>query len=619
MNELDNSMIIKNEFDNEHINHNNGEYNTVDEQINHNDNEVEYNNEDNNVDNNNNNDDNNNIELENYCIICNEEAVVDSNHNLYHLYPTCRHSIHFGIQCLKQYISVKIEDSAISNLCCPLPGCKERLNEKLIQELSTDQEYQKYQEDVKCLNVNSNWNILKRVGNFVQDLFSNVQQLFRRVSLDSKRCPKCRYIIEKDGGCNHMTCRKCMFEFHWCCGQNYSRGHDTFICNFIRYVLPIVAIAIPLLLVCKILLSSILSWFCILSFLKIIAQFALYAFAAFLGGTLLDNNINEATWYHYALTYAAALIAETWLETCNLFNRTLVHENVSFRIILTLASSMILEYNYISDYINMKVIESVGGIFSFATLVTLASFATGSKLFFLGGVLSILDHSSSSKYRRSSRWHKDSMAICQLIFYVIEVFDLYLTVLNTNSIAPELFLVISAFLLFFVFIKGDPDNSFRNLNPNWAIIYYSGVSLIFFLSCTSVLVKILTSSFTTSILSFVSSLSLGVQSLAVPTLKFFGPFITYSTIPLVMLMMNPIRRDVLFCRFNGTGKIEQITSKVVSLLYLVFLYIISTRVNAGVYEKYIYMSINLMLDYIYTKMKMEKSNEKPQTSPSPPH
>jgi hypothetical protein len=77
-----------------------------------------------------------------------------------------------------------------------------------------------------------------------------------------------------------------------------------------------------------------------------------------------------------------------------------------------------------------------------------------------------------------------------------------------------------------------------------------------------------------------------------------------------MLMINPIRRDALLGRLAGNGKFDQTTSKIVSLLYLVFLYTISTRINAGVYEKSIYISISFMLDYIYTKMKMDKSNEK---------
>jgi len=41
---------------------------------------------------------------------------------------------------------------------------------------------------------------------------------------NTKKCPKCRSPIEKNGGCMHMTCRtaSCMFEFCWLCRGPWS-------------------------------------------------------------------------------------------------------------------------------------------------------------------------------------------------------------------------------------------------------------------------------------------------------------------------------------------------------------------------------------------------------------
>jgi hypothetical protein len=36
------------------------------------------------------------------------------------------------------------------------------------------------------------------------------------------RCPRCSTAIEKDEGCNHMSCRKCRYEFCWICMQDWT-------------------------------------------------------------------------------------------------------------------------------------------------------------------------------------------------------------------------------------------------------------------------------------------------------------------------------------------------------------------------------------------------------------
>jgi hypothetical protein len=39
------------------------------------------------------------------------------------------------------------------------------------------------------------------------------------VAANTKKCPRCQTPIEKNEGCNHMTCRKCRYEFCWICFQ----------------------------------------------------------------------------------------------------------------------------------------------------------------------------------------------------------------------------------------------------------------------------------------------------------------------------------------------------------------------------------------------------------------
>ncbi|GAA5912248.1 hypothetical protein JCM8208_001312 [Rhodotorula glutinis] len=54
------------------------------------------------------------------------------------------------------------------------------------------------------------------------------------ISANTKECNKCHSTIEKNGGCNHMTCKKCKWEFCWVCMGPWSE-HGTQWYNCSRY------------------------------------------------------------------------------------------------------------------------------------------------------------------------------------------------------------------------------------------------------------------------------------------------------------------------------------------------------------------------------------------------
>lgn len=45
---------------------------------------------------------------------------------------------------------------------------------------------------------------------------------------NARPCPKCSAPIQKDGGCSHMTCKSCTYEFCWLCKGKYVPGKYTF-------------------------------------------------------------------------------------------------------------------------------------------------------------------------------------------------------------------------------------------------------------------------------------------------------------------------------------------------------------------------------------------------------
>ena len=43
------------------------------------------------------------------------------------------------------------------------------------------------------------------------------EKTMKWISENTKKCPNCLVLIEKNKGCNHMTCKRCLYEFCWYC------------------------------------------------------------------------------------------------------------------------------------------------------------------------------------------------------------------------------------------------------------------------------------------------------------------------------------------------------------------------------------------------------------------
>lgn len=147
--------------------------------------------------------------------------------------------------CVVTYLSIKIHEKDVnsSSLTCP-GGCSEPLSQTDIQAIlknvKSDDDNNKgielllsYETAMQTqIKIESERNRrLNRMFPSVKETLSDIAFSCWSMSQNTRRCPGCRTLIEKNGGCQHMTCRSCKHEFWWCCGRAYSKGkHNEILC-----------------------------------------------------------------------------------------------------------------------------------------------------------------------------------------------------------------------------------------------------------------------------------------------------------------------------------------------------------------------------------------------------
>ncbi|KAM3129174.1 hypothetical protein pb186bvf_018729 [Paramecium bursaria] len=165
------------------------------------------------------------------------------------------------VSCLDSYIKNKILNGQVQSIKCPA-GCGTEFTDQEILTSIGEEYYHKYKKFKRIKEyekyTNGKWcpkaecdQFVFRVGkqqileckcgqNFCfscgnpehgkltceQALDQSFQQAVNEYSIH--RCPKCNYYIQKNYGCNHMTCWHCNYEFCWLCGRQYRTNHYDF-------------------------------------------------------------------------------------------------------------------------------------------------------------------------------------------------------------------------------------------------------------------------------------------------------------------------------------------------------------------------------------------------------
>jgi len=198
------------------------------------------------------------------CPICFEENIQPTN---VFIISQCSHA--YCMDCIREYLNSNILSKNV-NIPCPTPKCTSFFQYDQIKYIVDPLVFAKYEEFTfniflmkspnykwcpnpncgnvvygevdnprcKCSNINCNFDFcfncevewhhnstchqyqIWRIENKLVDTTYSVWTK----KADTKKCPKCKSIIEKNEGCNHIMCH-CGYNFCWLCGGKFTSHH----------------------------------------------------------------------------------------------------------------------------------------------------------------------------------------------------------------------------------------------------------------------------------------------------------------------------------------------------------------------------------------------------------
>ncbi|KAG7396947.1 E3 ubiquitin-protein ligase arih2 [Phytophthora boehmeriae] len=149
----------------------------------------------------------------------------------------------YCLNCWKPYLSLKIAEGPICvTTSCPAHGCKEVVSDVIFKKIVSSEDYRKYSRYLLRSFVDINKGVmwcpspgcskaitsaggLSSLASW-QEKCRNESETANWILANTKKCPKCAVRIEKNQGCNHMTCRSCTYEFCWICMEGWDK-HGT--------------------------------------------------------------------------------------------------------------------------------------------------------------------------------------------------------------------------------------------------------------------------------------------------------------------------------------------------------------------------------------------------------
>lgn len=207
------------------------------------------------------------------CKICYDEY--DRLEQLF-TFPECKHE--YCRECLQDYLTTNINEGAVLDLVCPFPECEAEVHPQDVKELCPPPIFSKYEKFTVIaalrMDPNARWcpnpecnngikadpkqqwvycnackfefcfhcmaerhdgaacgkealEFLEKKKESEELAFEKFKEFTVQNNARVKPCPTCHAYIEKNDGCNHMTCgnQACKAQFCWLCLNIYAPDH----------------------------------------------------------------------------------------------------------------------------------------------------------------------------------------------------------------------------------------------------------------------------------------------------------------------------------------------------------------------------------------------------------
>ncbi|CAB4489698.1 unnamed protein product [Rhizophagus irregularis] len=188
------------------------------------------------------------------CLICYETEDRDFRK----ITSKCSHRAVVCVECVNKHIKNQSNEKQILEIPCPTKGCKKKMERHDIKNIATKQVFEAYDELAykiaiqripefrwckapcgagqihigkdeapivicegcgahSCYKHEVAWHTGQTCKEYDESIKQSDFATADYISRETKGCPGCSIPIEKDGGCDHITCTKCSHEFCWLC------------------------------------------------------------------------------------------------------------------------------------------------------------------------------------------------------------------------------------------------------------------------------------------------------------------------------------------------------------------------------------------------------------------